>query len=53
MRAKLTGEQLFWLTHVGFALWAVAVISVAVARDDAGYVSLIFAPALLVDWEWA
>lgn len=48
MRARLTGAQLFWLTHVGLALWAVIVMSVAVVMEDAGWVCIFFAPVLLL-----
>lgn len=48
--ARLTGDQLFWLTHVGLAVWAAIVLSIAVIMEDPGYVFVFFIPAVLIRW---
>lgn len=45
--AKLSGTQLFVLTHGGFALWIVFVVWLAVVKNDFGYTSLVFVPVVL------
>jgi hypothetical protein len=56
--AKLSGTQLFVLTHGGFALWIAFVVWLASVKNDFGYTSLVFLPIMLflicVAWvlEW-
>ncbi len=43
---KLTGNQLFFITHCGAAAWAALVVWVAVVTKDEGWITMIFAPAV-------
>lgn len=47
MGARLSGNQLFVLTHGGFALWVVFVVWLAVVKNDFGWTLLVFLPIVL------
>lgn len=43
---KLTGNQLFFITHIGVLIWATFVVWLAVVTKEAAIIALFFVPVL-------